>query len=246
MNCVLEARNLHLLRGGREIFAVENFGLVKGGVLALIGPNGAGKTSLLLTLALLERPSGGTLLFSGEKVTPGRLISLRRRMAVVFQEPLLLDTTVEKNIAVGLKIRKVPDKEARQRTALWMERLDIGHLALRRARHLSGGEAQRTSLARALVLEPEVLFLDEPFAALDFPTRNALLNDLGAILRDTEVSTLFVTHDYTEIPFLTANVAVMFKGRIIKSGLLREVFGAEIQRRENLVPWGAEQAELNA
>lgn len=237
MNYVLEAKNLSLIKGGRNIFSIESFSLIKGEVLALIGPNGAGKTSLLLTLALLERPSGGILLFNGEKITASRVISLRRRMAVVFQEPLLLDTTVQQNIATGLKIRKVPEKEARLRVELWMERLGIRHLSRHQARYLSGGEAQRASLARALVLEPEVLFLDEPFSALDYSTKNALLNDLSMIFKDTGVSALFVTHDYTEIPFLASNAAIMHEGRVIKSGTLREVFGVEIQRRENLIPW---------
>jgi len=236
---IIEAKDLRLVKNKQEIFKVESFSLKKGEILSLIGPNGTGKTSLLLTLALLQSPSQGVLYFKGHKITKDKIISLRRQMAVAFQEPLLFDTTVEQNILAGLKIRGIAKKEAKKRADWWMSRLAIKQLAARSARHLSGGEAQRVNLARALVLEPRVLFLDEPFAALDYPTKNALLNDLGLLLKETGQTTLFVTHDYTEIPFLTEKVAVMYQGKIIKNGSIKEIFGPEILFRSKSlnVPW---------
>lgn len=176
---MIVAENLVLRLGNQEIFRVDKLALARGEVLALVGPNGAGKTSLLLTLALLQKPTAGTVRFDGETANRHNLLALRRRLAVVFQEPLLLDTTVWGNVTTALRIRGVPRREANARAQKWLERFGIAHLARRPARHLSGGEAQRTSLARAFALEPEVLFLDEPFAALDLPTRNALLGELG-------------------------------------------------------------------
>lgn len=238
-NKVIEAKNLRLVKNKQDIFRVQSFDLKKGEVLSLIGPNGAGKTSLLLTLALLQSFSEGVLYFQGNQVTKAKIISFRRQMAVAFQEPLLFDTTVEQNILLGLKIRGKTKKEARERADYWMSRLGIRHLAARVARHLSGGEAQRVNLARALVLEPEVLFLDEPFAALDYPTKNTLLNELGLLLEEARQTTLFVTHDYTEISFLTSKVAVMHQGKIIKNSSLEEIFGSDILARQKSlkVPW---------
>ena len=106
-----------------------------------------------------------------------------------------------------------------------MERLGIAHLKNRSALKLSGGEAQRVNLARAFALHPHILFLDEPFSGLDYPTRQALLEEIGGILRETRIATLFVTHDYTEVPYFSHSVRVMYGGRIIKSGSISEVLG---------------------
>ncbi len=104
-------------------------------------------------------------------------------MASVFQQPLLADATVAHNVALGLGFRGVKRSRIDARVATWLERFGIAHLGSRQARSLSGGEAQRAALARALVLEPELLLMDEPFSALDPPTRETLIDDLGRILR---------------------------------------------------------------
>ncbi len=237
MTPMLEAHNLQLILSDKEIFKLEHLVLRKGEVLALVGPNGAGKSSLLLTLALLQRPTAGTIRIDGVHAGNGNLLAMRRRMALVFQDALLLDTTVTRNITIPLRIRGLSRKEAIHRCERWLDRFGVAHLAKRPARILSGGEAQRTSLARAFAMEPELLFLDEPFAALDYPTRKLLLGELGSILQEMNMTTLFVTHDYTEIPYLARQVAVLFEGRIIKYGSIREVFGDEILDRRVWVPW---------
>jgi tungstate transport system ATP-binding protein len=234
---MIRAENLHLAMNGRDIFHIADVTLYKGEVLALVGPNGAGKSSLLLTLALLKAPTGGAIRIDGEIANNGNTLRLRRRMAVVFQEPLLLDLSVQQNIMAPLRIRGVPRREAAERTTRWLEQFGIDRLARRPARCLSGGEAQRASLARAFALEPEILFLDEPFAALDYPTRKALLNELGGLLEDMNITTLFVTHDYGEIPYLAKRVAVLHEGRIFKEGDILEVFGEEILKCSMWVPW---------
>lgn len=234
---MIVAENLRLQLGGREVLHIDRFTLPRGEVLALVGPNGAGKTSLLLTLALLQKPTSGVIRFDGVTANRHNVLQLRRRMAVVFQEPLLLDTTVEGNLMTALRIRGVPRREARARTEKWLARFGIAHLARRPVRQVSGGEAQRASLARAFALEPEVLFLDEPFAALDYPTRNALLGELGALLKDSGITTLFVTHDFTEIPYLTERVPVLYGGRIVKNGTVRDVFGDAALEHRAWVPW---------
>jgi tungstate transport system ATP-binding protein len=233
---LLEARDLSLSLSGREIFSIERLTLEKGETLAIIGPNGAGKSSLLNTLALLQAPTRGTILIDGQVAANGNTLSMRRRMAVVFQDAMLLDFSVKQNITLALRIRGVSGKEATIRAEHWLTRFGVEHLARQAARSLSGGEAQRTSLARAFALEPEILMLDEPFAALDYPTRKTLVQDLAVIMREMKTTTLFVTHDFGEIPLLAGRVAVLHNGRIIQDGSPQEVFGDSVNLTFRL-PW---------
>ncbi|SHF06617.1 ABC transporter ATP-binding protein [Desulforamulus putei] len=221
---VLEAKDIKFIKNGRRILDIDTFTLREGEVTALIGVNGAGKTSFMQILALLQQPTSGQVLFKGEPAGKKNLLPLRKRMAFVFQQPLLLDMTVRENIETGLRLRKVAKKEIDRRVALWLEKLDIQHLADGPVRFLSGGEAQRVSIARALALEPEVLFLDEPFTGLDSPTRGQLLLDMAKLLQGTKMATLFVTHDYAEIPYLAHRLAVLDQGRIIQTGTPRQIY----------------------
>ncbi|GEA18086.1 ABC transporter ATP-binding protein [Moorella sp. E306M] len=232
MGISIRAEGLRVSKGGREVLAVDNLEIGWGEVWGLIGPNGAGKSTLLQVLALLEEPDSGSIFFDGQKIDYHRALSWRRQLAVVFQEALLLDTTVFNNVAVGLRFRGIPWPVVKERVERWLEVLRISHLAGRPARRLSGGEAQRVSLARAFALEPRVLFLDEPFAALDAPTRSALLEELHLILRQTRITAIFVTHDFTELPFLADRVAALQGGRIVQSGspenILRQPASVEL------------------
>lgn len=198
----------------------------EGEVLAVIGPNGGGKSTLLRVAALLETPAEGEVRFRDRRVEARRALAERRRMAMAFQQPLLADTSVAANVALGLAFRGAPSGETAPRVRRWLERFGIAHLAGRRARTLSGGEAQRVALARALILEPELLLLDEPFAGLDEPTREALIPDLGAILRADRVTTILVTHDRGEAQALADRVAVLMGGRILQLDETARVFYA--------------------
>jgi len=226
---MIAVKNLHLYRDKRLILDINDFELVKGETIAIIGANGAGKSTLLKVLALLEQPSAGAVFFNNQKVTPKNVLALRRMMAVVFQEPLLLNTTVFDNVAQGLYLRGFKKSEVKDRVNEWLEKLGIYGLSNRRPVYLSGGEAQRVSLARAFVLEPEVVFLDEPFSALDFPTRVDLLDKLGSLLSSTDTTAVFVTHDFTEIPYLTQRVFVIDRGSIIYSGNINELLGGQVK-----------------
>lgn len=223
----LAVRDLRVLRDGRPLLDVPSLEVRREEVLVIVGPNGAGKSTLLCVLALLELPGAGQVLFEGRAVDKS-LLAYRRRMAVVFQEPLLLDATVDANVRSGLILRGVPHNEQDRRLAEWLGRFGIAHLARRSARTLSGGEAQRVSLARSLVLEPEVLLLDEPFSGLDTPAREALIGDLERVLRETGTTTVFVTHDRDEALRLGDRVAVMMDGRIRQVGPPAEVFASPL------------------
>jgi tungstate transport system ATP-binding protein len=105
-----------------------------------------------------------------------------------------------------------------------MERLKIKHLKSRHPKNLSGGEAQRVSIARALVLEPKILFLDEPFSALDAPTKAQLMEELSLIIKDTDITSVFITHDFSEIPFMADQVVVLAVGKVVQQGTIEEIF----------------------
>ena len=162
---MIEIRNLLIQRNGRDVLKIDSLNIEHGETLAVVGPNGAGKSTLLLALARLLKPSDGGVIFNGSQVARLDDLEYRRKISFVFQDPLLLDMTVEQNIALGLKFRDTPKEEIHARVWKWIRQLGIETLAKRRASQLSGGEAQRVSLARAFVLEPELLLLDEPFAA---------------------------------------------------------------------------------
>jgi tungstate transport system ATP-binding protein len=140
------------------------------------------------------------------------------------QQPLLCKMSVRRNVGLGLRFRGMPKPELKQRVDGWLQRLSIPHLAERPASKLSGGEAQRTSLARAMAIDPEVLFLDEPFAALDAPTRQGLLQEFHEVLADAGVTALFATHDRGEALGIGDRVAVLLEGKIAQVGTAEEIF----------------------
>ena len=224
---LLSLRDVVVAHGGREVLRVDALDVNGGEVLAVLGPNGAGKSTLVQVLALLQKPASGEVRFAGEPVR-GNTLAYRRRVAVVFQEPLLLDASVKSNVGAGLAFRGVAGDERRRRVHEWLDRFGVAHLAKRSGRMLSGGEAQRVSLARAFVLEPEVLFLDEPFSALDAPTRHTLIDDLSTMLSDTAMATVFVTHDRAEALRLGDRIAVLMGGRVRQVGTPAEVFGSPV------------------
>ncbi len=219
---LLQVNELLVRRGGVTVLDIPELRVVEGQVLVLIGPNGAGKSTLLLTLAGLLKYARGSLLFRGRRVDGGGF-DYRRHVAMVFQEPLLLDTTVFENVAAGLKIRGASRGEIERTVPGYLDRFGIGHLGKRAARKLSGGEAQRTSLARAFVTKPEIVFLDEPFTSLDPPTREVLTGDLERILRDTRTTAVASTHDQTEALRLGDRLAVVNRGGIEQIGPAAEV-----------------------
>ena len=224
-DAILQGREICVRYEGRAVVDVSAIEVQRGETLAIMGPNGAGKSTLLRVLGLLERPQKGTISLGGKLVNgSSNWLALRRRFASVFQDALLIDATVENNVALGLQLRRVPRADIEERTRRWMQRLGIAGLASRQARTLSGGEAQRVSLARAFAIEPDILLLDEPFAALDPPTREGLFRDLQRLLRENRITTVFVTHTRKEAMRLGDRVAVMIKGRCEQVGAPDEVF----------------------
>jgi tungstate transport system ATP-binding protein len=221
---LFEIQDLLIHRQDRLVLSIDRLEAEEGEILAVIGPNGAGKSTLLLALARLLQPTTGQILFRGQPI-PNDL-AYRRRIALVLQDPLLLNTSVYNNVAAGLRFRRLPRSEIHARVQDWLERLSIADLRGRPAPRLSGGESQRVSLARALALRPELLLLDEPFGALDAPTRARLIDDLHGLLKSTATTTVFVTHDQDEAMLLGDRVAVLLDGHLRQIGTPEEIFSA--------------------
>jgi len=220
VTALLELRDVVVRAGDRTILHVPALTLDAGETLTVLGPNGAGKSTLLRVAGLLLRPDAGQVLLDGQ---PAREDTLRHATAAVLQRPLLRRGTVASNAGIGLRFRGVGRREAHQQAAPWLDRLGIAHLRDRPARLLSTGEGQRVSLARALATMPRILLLDEPFAALDEPTRGRLVLDLRELLAKHQVAALLVTHDRREAAALAHRTAVLDQGRLLAVGATEDI-----------------------
>ena len=191
---------------------------VEGGSLtALLGPSGSGKSTLLRIIAGLEYPDAGEVLIAGSEATA--LKPQKRNVGFVFQHyAAFKHMTVRENVAFGLKVRKRPKDEIRERVDALLRLVQLGAFANRYPAQLSGGQRQRMALARALAPEPEVLLLDEPFGALDARVRAELRDWLRRLHEEVHVTTIFVTHDQAEAMDVASQIAVMNLGRIEQAG----------------------------
>jgi molybdate transport system ATP-binding protein len=199
-----------------------------GEVLAVLGPNGAGKSTLLRVLAGLLEADDGHVTVDGrpwDDVPAGtRLPPHQRSQGVVFQDALLFPhLTVGENVAFGLRAQGFGRKSRLESAARWLTRVGLDGLADRRPRELSGGQAQRAALARALVGDPDVLLLDEPLSALDARTRLTVRAELRRHLGEFRGSTVLVTHDPVDAMALADRVVVVEAGRVVQAGPPAEV-----------------------
>ncbi|MCZ4497586.1 MAG: transporter related protein [Marmoricola sp.] len=200
--------------------------MAAGETVALLGPNGAGKSTLLAVVAGLLRPDTGRVVLDGRPLLDtDRHVDLppyRREVALLAQDPLLFPhLSVRENVAFGPRSNGIPRAAARTRADAWLERVGISELAGRKPHEISGGQAQRAAIARALAAEPHLLLLDEPMAALDVTVAPALRQTLRQVLADC--TTLLVTHDPLDALLLADRVVVVEGGRVVESGPTREV-----------------------
>ncbi len=205
----LALENVSFAVGGRPLLTAIDLDLKLGGCLAILGPNGAGKSLLLRLCHGLLTPSEGTVRWNGEVPSAG----IRRRQAMVFQKPVMLRRSALANVAYPLKLAGRSKQERQERARAALDLFGLADLAARPARVLSGGEQQRLALARAWVVEPEVLFLDEPTASLD-PAASYHVEMAVRTFLDAGTVVLLVTHDIAQARRLADEVVFMFRGRL--------------------------------
>jgi sulfate transport system ATP-binding protein len=194
-----------------------------GSLTALLGPSGSGKSTLLRVIAGLEEPDDGNVLILGEHATG--LPPQKRGVGFVFQHyAAFKHLTVRENVAFGLRIRKRPKQEIREKVDELLELVQLNGLAERYPAQLSGGQRQRMALARALAVEPKVLLLDEPFGALDARVRKELRAWLRRLHEDVHVTTVLVTHDQEEAMDVADRIVVMNEGQIEQTGKPRDLY----------------------
>jgi len=209
--------------GARVVLRVPELNIRPREIFAVVGPSGAGKSTLLRLMNFLEKPTRGRVLYHKRAWTPNTLpIELRRRMTTVFQQPLLLNASVARNVAYGLRVRGACNGKASIRRAL--EEVRLAHLAEQAAHTLSGGEAQRVSLARALVLNPELLFLDEPTANLDPGNVKLIEESIRRANEERGATVVLVTHNVWQARRLAHRVALIYDGEIIEIASARDFF----------------------
>ena len=201
----------------------------EGKLFTLLGPSGCGKTTTLRSIAGLEKPTageievGGRLVYSSAKgifVAPNK-----RNFGMVFQSYAIWPhMNVFQNVAFPLEVRRLPKKEIRERVMRVLHAVALDELVDRDATKLSGGQQQRLALARALVMEPQLLLLDEPLSNLDAKLRDRMRSELKRLQRDLSLTTVYVTHDQSEALALSHEIAVMNEGRVVQVGTPRQIY----------------------
>jgi len=229
---LIETKDLCQRYGQRDILKNINLTIDRGEAFALIGPTGAGKTTLLRLIDLLDLPTSGSIYFDGIDVTGlrGRRLEIRRRMAFVLQKPVVFNTSVYSNIAYGLKWRGAGESSIRKKVSNILEMVDLSAYENRNARTLSGGEAQRVAIGRAIVSEPEVLLLDEPTANLDPISTSKIEELIASITQRFDTTIIMATHDMSQGQRLANRIGVLINGEILQTGGQRDIFSSPRNR----------------
>ncbi|WP_433945762.1 sulfate/molybdate ABC transporter ATP-binding protein [Paenibacillus sp. SN-8-1] len=219
----VEVKNLDKHFGSFHAVKDVSFGIQKGQLIGLLGPSGGGKTSILRMLAGLESPDSGEILFHGQRVN--HLTPQERGIGFVFQSyALFKHMTVFDNIAFGLKVKKAPKDSIRDRVMELVELTGLKGFEHRYPHQLSGGQRQRVAFARALAPEPQLLLLDEPFAAIDAKIRQELRSWLRELIERVGITSIFVTHDQDEAIEVADEIMIISQGQLEQKGTPWDIY----------------------
>ncbi len=210
---------------GKEFYAVKDTSLTiePGSFVTLLGPSGCGKTTTLRMIAGFESPDEGEIYLGDEPIN--ELTPNKRDTAMVFQSYALLPHyNVFDNVAYGLKLRKVPKDEIKERVMNILDLVELTGMEGRMTNQLSGGQQQRVALARALVIEPSVLLFDEPLSNLDAKLRVSMRTEIRRIQQRVGITAIYVTHDQSEAMALSDNIIIMSKGVVAQMGTPQEIY----------------------
>ncbi len=210
----------------KEVLKVDHLLVTKGCIYGIIGPSGSGKSTLLRIINLLTSPSSGELFYNSQPapVNGTDKLALQRKMALVFQQTLLFKDTVWNNVAFGLQARGFPKAMIKERVDSLLEQVGLKEFASRRADTLSGGEAQRVAISRAVAFEPELLLLDEPTANLD-PGNIELIEDMITNLAQAKnITVIMVTHNIFQARRIANQVIFINEGKIVEMGPTEKLF----------------------
>lgn len=219
----VELKNINKNFGDYKASDNVNFGVEKGKLIGLLGPSGSGKTTILRMIAGLETPDSGDIIIDGVRVND--LAASKRGIGFVFQNYALFRyMTVYDNIAFGLRVQKADKKKIDERVRELIKLIGLEGLEKRYPSQLSGGQRQRVAFARALVPNPQLLLLDEPFAAIDAKVRKELRSWLREMIEKLGVTSIFVTHDQDEAIEVADEIIITNKGRIEQTGTPIEIY----------------------
>ena len=219
----VEMKNIYKRYG--DFLASDNvsFGIEKGKLVALLGPSGSGKTTLLRMIAGLENPNSGDIFIDGKRVNDSP--ASKRGIGFVFQNYALFRyMTVFDNVAFGLELQKMPKKQIKERVKELLELTGLSGMEKRYPNQLSGGQRQRVAFARALAPNPQVLLLDEPFAAIDAKVRTELRSWLKEMVEKLGITSIFVTHDQDEAVEVADEIIITNHGTIEQMGMPVEIY----------------------
>lgn len=243
---------IHQSYGKQTLFSELNLTIPSGQFFTLLGPSGCGKTTLLRMLAGFVRPDNGSVLFGIDDVT--QLAVHQRDVGMVFQDYALFpDRSVLSNVCYGLLAHKVDKKQAKELAMVMLQRVGLAEYADKLPASLSGGQRQRVAMARALVINPRLLLLDEPLSALDVKLRVELRTMIKRLQQEAGITTVFVTHDQEEALAVSDLIAVMDKGKIVQLGTPKEIylhpktaFVADFVGKANIISIERELPSINA
>ncbi|MBE0478670.1 ABC transporter ATP-binding protein [Candidatus Aerophobetes bacterium] len=224
----MEIVDLYYRYGSQEILKGINLKIGQGEIFALVGPTGAGKTTLLRLIDLLDKPTAGTIKFAGKDslASPRFKLKVRRKMSMVFQKPLLFNTTVYENVAYPLRVRGYKERDIANKVIQVLHLVSMDSYVKSHSRKLSGGETQRVALARAIVSEPEMLLLDEPTANLDPLSVDLIESLILRLSREQKTTVVMATHNMLQGQHLADRIGVLMKGELVQAGKSTEVFRA--------------------